>query len=449
MAATEAAPAPTATVLPSSTSMASSSSSNKSLQPLTYVVIPLFTVMSLFLVGAFVFYRRRRRLRRGETGSGDSQPMEQRRHSVGTSNRQDRNDRWPAASLGMNWYFLRSNEGLNELGEAPPPYGVRLGKTTTEETNSASDDFVQEDNQDLDEEEHDGEERVVDSTDGRPSSGSLAYSNEERIRNNEYPGQRRNSEETLRSSHETQGNMNRTNQGNAETRRISDQQGQSSQEDASQEDASQGIEQTRQTSQATRDGNDLPLLLLAPRRQAPEEIQQIIAERRERNRQRRARESAAREEDAAGASGSRADVCTTAFFRDPSPDRSRRRLERLNRRLYRMGYMMTDSESSGFQLRDMENGAAPPGYIADPDIVIPPPARLPSPHRADMPPPYLAPAARRREQQRYEGPPMVRQSIHEQFPHHHYLFMPPLEHDYLVGGFAASLDMPRHIHSRF
>ncbi|KAJ3477501.1 hypothetical protein NLG97_g8822 [Lecanicillium saksenae] len=90
----------------------------------------------------------------------------------------------------------------------------------------------------------------------------------------------------------------------------------------------------------------------------------------------------------------------------------------------------------------------------EPEVEVPPPAVMPPPLEADAPPPYPAPPPRRTAEEeaamnRVTGPPMVRMRERDHFPHHHYLFMPPLEHDYLVTSFSASLDMPRHLHARF
>ncbi|OAR02739.1 hypothetical protein LLEC1_07325, partial [Akanthomyces lecanii] len=130
---------PLGTATASATPSSTSSPGSTKLQPVTYVIIPLVTLASIFLVGLFAYLRRRRSRRleasNGEGEGGEAQMQERRRDNNNAA------DRWPPAGLGFNWWFLRSNEGLNELGEAPPPYDVnKRRKATTEGSAHATDE---------------------------------------------------------------------------------------------------------------------------------------------------------------------------------------------------------------------------------------------------------------------------------------------------------------------
>lgn len=451
---------PPGTATASATPSPTSSPGSTKLQPVTYVIIPLVTLASVFLVGLFA-YLRRRRSRRLEASNGDgagSEAQMQERHRDNNNN--SAADRWPPAGLGFSWWFLRSNEGLNELGEAPPPYDVnKRRKATTEGSARATDENAEPEN-----EAHEVEDDEDDES--RHSNESIRESSRQNAED-----VRRSSEHMRRSigarqSTEQQHSGQEIRQSNETTREASQSQGVRRSEEQPQE-ATEQIQPLGETTpeadrgtqeveipapvleEPTSDG-ELPLLS-GRRRQTPEEIHAIMEARRRRHQRRRERE-AARAAAAAANPDDRTDICNTEFFRAPSPDRSRRRIERLNRRLRRLGYVTSDtSEYHGFQLRDMEDGVAPPDYEREPEVAVPPPAQLPPPLPADAPPPYPMPIVRRREEERNRvtGPPMVRQTLHEHFPHHNYLFMPPLEHDYLATSFSGSLDMPRHLHSRF
>ncbi|OAA79762.1 hypothetical protein LEL_03248 [Akanthomyces lecanii RCEF 1005] len=457
---------PPGTATASATPSATSSPGSTKLQPVTYVIIPLVTLASVFLVGLFAYLRRRRSRRieasNGDGDGGEAQMQERRRDNINAA------DRWPPAGLGFNWWFLRSNEGLNELGEAPPPYDVnKRRKATTEGSAHATDEGAEQENgvheveDDEDDESRHSNESIRESArqnaeEARRSSehmrrsvGAIRGTGQQRD-----SGQQRRSDETTRETSQSQHTRRSEEQ---HTMRSEEQPQEATEQIHPPGDTSPTAGHSTQENQVpapvleepTSDG-ELPLLS-GRRRQTPEEIHAIMEARRRRHQRRRERE-AARAAAAAANPEDRTDICNTEFFRDPSPDRSRRRIERLNRRLRRLGYVTSDtSEYHGFQLRDMEDGVAPPDYEREPEVAVPPPAQLPPPLPADAPPPYPMPIVRRREEERdrVTGPPMVRQTLHEHFPHHNYLFMPPLEHDYMATSFSASLDMPRHLHSRF
>lgn len=456
MSTTEPPPA-TATATP--TPAPSSSPPSNNVQPVTYVIIPLVTLASVFLVGLFAYLRRRRgrRLEAGSSseGEGGEAQMQERRRDHG-----DATDRWPPSSLGLNWWFLRSQEGLNELGEAPPPYDVKKRrKAATEGSASATDEDAAEGHDVYEEDIGDGESRHSSQSiresarqsveDTRRSTESVRRSTElprRSIEQQRHSDQERRSEEITQETSEEQ-HTRRSGEQLQETTEQTHHPGETPPE-ARHRRQDVHIPASIQEEPASDDG-EMPLFS-GRRRQTPEEIHALIEARRHRNQRRR--ERAAARTSAASSSDSTTDICSTEFFHEPSPERSRRRIERLNHRLRRLGYVTSDSsESYGFQLRDMEDGAAPPDYEREPEVAVPPPAQLPPPLPADAPPAYPMPIVRRREpeRERETALPMVRQTQHDHFPHHNYLFMPPLEHDYLVTSFSASLDMPRHLHSRF
>ncbi|KAF5654558.1 hypothetical protein FHETE_11291 [Fusarium heterosporum] len=88
-------------------------------QPFTWVLIPLFVIFVLGATATIIQVRRRRR-RRGNQwpGHGPAQTSTGVRGGNRTSNHR---------SL---WNGTRSQEGLNELGQAPPPYD---GKKETQD----------------------------------------------------------------------------------------------------------------------------------------------------------------------------------------------------------------------------------------------------------------------------------------------------------------------------
>ncbi|EHK39684.1 hypothetical protein TRIATDRAFT_49033 [Trichoderma atroviride IMI 206040] len=97
-------------------------SPNKPTRPLTYIIIPILALFAVFSVVVFFFCIRRRRARERETTIELGRGRWVRRDGVLVWMRRDgtmRNSR-RNPSGGAD-----SPEGLNELGEAPPPYLVR------------------------------------------------------------------------------------------------------------------------------------------------------------------------------------------------------------------------------------------------------------------------------------------------------------------------------------
>lgn len=81
------------------------------MRSLTYVIIPLISVLTLAVFVSILYYRRRRRLR------VEYRDWPQRHVAPdGHVMTGPRRGRWNV------WGGLQSREGLNELGEAPPPY---------------------------------------------------------------------------------------------------------------------------------------------------------------------------------------------------------------------------------------------------------------------------------------------------------------------------------------
>ncbi|KAG8677044.1 hypothetical protein FPOAC2_03163 [Fusarium poae] len=80
-------------------------------EPFAWALIPLFVILVLGLTATVIQIRRRRR-RRGNQwpGSNPQAPAYSGLRGGRTSNR------------GALWNGTRSQEGLNELGQAPPPY---------------------------------------------------------------------------------------------------------------------------------------------------------------------------------------------------------------------------------------------------------------------------------------------------------------------------------------
>ncbi|KAL7809185.1 hypothetical protein V8C44DRAFT_359379 [Trichoderma aethiopicum] len=94
-----------------------------STRPLTYVIIPLLALFVICSAGLFFHVRRRRRRLiaadsaiwgRGRWVTRDGTLVFVPRHSGG--------------SRRSPWGGLHSQEGLNELGEAPPPYKFKPGE---------------------------------------------------------------------------------------------------------------------------------------------------------------------------------------------------------------------------------------------------------------------------------------------------------------------------------
>ncbi|KAF5231978.1 hypothetical protein FAUST_8966 [Fusarium austroamericanum] len=80
-------------------------------EPFAWALIPLFVILVLGLTATVIQIRRRRR-RRGNQWPG-STPQ-------GTESSGLRGGR--TSNRGALWNSTRSQEGLNELGQAPPPY---------------------------------------------------------------------------------------------------------------------------------------------------------------------------------------------------------------------------------------------------------------------------------------------------------------------------------------
>ncbi|KAJ4267769.1 hypothetical protein NW762_003884 [Fusarium torreyae] len=79
-------------------------------QPIAWILIPLIVILVLGLTATIIQVRRRRRLRGNLWPGNDPRAPA----SSGRGNRTT-NRRAP-------WAGTRSEEGLNELGQAPPPY---------------------------------------------------------------------------------------------------------------------------------------------------------------------------------------------------------------------------------------------------------------------------------------------------------------------------------------
>ncbi|KHN96640.1 uncharacterized protein MAM_05583 [Metarhizium album ARSEF 1941] len=91
--------------------MPATDTSGKSTEPLVWVIIPLIAVFSVGTFVLFIWNRQRKR------SSLNRNELPEDRVLVGSSYiRCRRGMRWSP------WSETRSVEGLNELGEAPPPY---------------------------------------------------------------------------------------------------------------------------------------------------------------------------------------------------------------------------------------------------------------------------------------------------------------------------------------
>ncbi|KAM3538561.1 hypothetical protein ARSEF1564_008509 [Beauveria bassiana] len=440
---------------PPATTSTTSATPGNNVSPLTYVIIPLVTLASVFLVGLFAYVQRRRSRRHAfdSNGDGGEAQMQEYRRGADTGSAADR---WPSASLAFNWWFLRSNDGLNELGEAPPPYiAERRNKVTSGGTANG---HVIEEDEDEDEEENGGPGR---SRESMRQSASIGVGNGTSQQSGN--GTRSREEPTQASTQEEEAQQHIHN---------AVVEPQENNEQVLPAETSASLPFT--TAPAPSDPSSSASPDRDNRRRPSSEIASIIESRRLRSQLRRS--TRATTTSTSASTSSTDDICSGEFFRSrsTSPERSDRRhhrhhIERLNRRLRRLGYVTSETiEYHGLQLRDMEDGAAPPTYERVPDVAVPPPAQLPPPPAADAPPPYpaaaprwqrppiliLSAAPRRREEGGRGGPPMVPQQTtlpphHEQFLGRHYLFMPPLEPDYPRAGFSVSLDMPRQLHSRF
>jgi hypothetical protein len=101
-------------------------------RPYSYVIFPLIVVFVVVFVGVILYNRRRRRrlvaLHGHNWPGGRQNPLSHIPAGRRARMRGGRDNRWAP------WGSTRSQEGLNELGEAPPPYdGKRDGEVRQEE----------------------------------------------------------------------------------------------------------------------------------------------------------------------------------------------------------------------------------------------------------------------------------------------------------------------------
>ncbi|RGP81666.1 hypothetical protein FLONG3_153 [Fusarium longipes] len=89
-------------------------------EPFAWALIPLFVILILGLTATVIQIRRRRR-RRGNQWPGPG-PQTSSLSGLRGGNR--------TSNRGGPWNGTRSEEGLNELGQAPPPYD---GKKETQD----------------------------------------------------------------------------------------------------------------------------------------------------------------------------------------------------------------------------------------------------------------------------------------------------------------------------
>ncbi|OAA42808.1 hypothetical protein BBO_04723 [Beauveria brongniartii RCEF 3172] len=342
------------------TTTTTSAAPGNNVSPITYVIIPLVTLASVFLVGLFAYIRRRhsRRHALDSNGDGGEAQMQEHRRGADTGSAADR---WPPASLSFNWWFLRSNEGLNELGEAPPPYIVeRRNKVSSE--GSEHEDVIEE------EEEEDEE------------NGGLRYSGEplrqlariggENVTSQQSGNGRRSSEEPTQASTQEEQAQQLTHhavvepQGNIEQVLHTET---SASLPFTMPAAPSDPSSSSSASSSSPPGHD--------RRQPPSEMTSILESRRLRSQHRRS-PRATTTTSASPSTSPTNDICRSEFFRSRSlsPERSsdrRHHIGRLNRRLRRLGYLTSETtEYRGLQLRDMEDGAAPPSYERVPDVAV-------------------------------------------------------------------------------
>lgn len=95
--------------------------------PLTYIIIPIIAFFVVLSIVLLLFCIRRRRTRERETTIELGRGRWVRRDGVLVWVRRDETTRQSRRNPSGN---LASHEGLNELGEAPPPYLIR--KLSTE-----------------------------------------------------------------------------------------------------------------------------------------------------------------------------------------------------------------------------------------------------------------------------------------------------------------------------
>ncbi|KAG6008673.1 hypothetical protein E4U21_004028 [Claviceps maximensis] len=91
--------------------------SNTSTEPFVWVLIPMIVIFSMMAFVIFIWNRKRRE--RYPIHIHSAWPVERGAAAV-------RDDAYGRYRRGLHWSTrrieLRSTEGLNELGEAPPPY---------------------------------------------------------------------------------------------------------------------------------------------------------------------------------------------------------------------------------------------------------------------------------------------------------------------------------------
>lgn len=84
-------------------------------EPFRWAIIPI--VLAFFGVGILYYFLHRRRTRRYALQYGADRSRWPQNNRAGHL--------VPSRSRWGNWAGTRSQEGLNELGEAPPPYGPK------------------------------------------------------------------------------------------------------------------------------------------------------------------------------------------------------------------------------------------------------------------------------------------------------------------------------------
>lgn len=95
-------------------------------RPLAWALIPVLVILAIGLCAAFWKIRRRRARRRLQQQEWPSDPEQQiGRHRS-----------------GQPWNSTRPREGLNELGQAPPPYQVKTSTDDEDEEGTELRDMV-------------------------------------------------------------------------------------------------------------------------------------------------------------------------------------------------------------------------------------------------------------------------------------------------------------------
>lgn len=99
-------------------------------RPYAYVIFPLIIVFIIFFVIIILYNRRRRRRHfalHGHNWPGGRENPHAHIPAAERRRRPRRDNRWGP------WGATRSQEGLNELGEAPPPYDGKRDGTVREQ----------------------------------------------------------------------------------------------------------------------------------------------------------------------------------------------------------------------------------------------------------------------------------------------------------------------------